>query len=130
MKRKRRKNFEIRFYEKLLRVRPDFVHVLFCLGDAYTQKGFYKEGLEVDKRLAKLKPEDPIVHYNLACSFSLVEDIDAALREFKKAVLLGYDDFSYIFQDADLENLRKDAAFKEFLCKIRRLEERSRGLYK
>ncbi|MBU1122297.1 MAG: hypothetical protein ABIH71_02775 [Candidatus Omnitrophota bacterium] len=123
MKTKRRKNFEIRFYEQLLRKRPDFAHVLFCLGDAYTQRGFYKEGLEVDKRLVKLEPEDPIVHYNLACSFSLVEDVDAALSEFKTAVLLGYDEFDYVYQDADLENLRKDERFEEFFCKLKTLQD-------
>jgi tetratricopeptide (TPR) repeat protein len=117
---KRRKTFEIKFYENLLKRNPNFVEVLVSLGDAYTRRGFYREGLEVDKRLAQLRPDDPIVHYNLACSLSLVGNNDDALKELKKAILLGYDDFSYILEDPDLENLRKTPAFKGFMQKIKR----------
>lgn len=113
MKRPQR-NFEIEFYEKLAKKIPDFAPVLFCLGDAYTQRGFYKEGLAVDRRLVKIRPEDPIVYYNLACSLSLVDDTEGALEALKKAISLGYDDFEYIFQDPDLENLRKNPSFLDF----------------
>jgi Flp pilus assembly protein TadD len=121
MKRKK-KDFEIKFFEGLVKKQPNFFEALSLLGDAYTRKGFYKEGLEVDKRLVKLKPEDPIVHYNLACSLSLIGDIEGAFKELKKAVLLGYDDFSYILEDPDLENVRKHPQFKEFVSKLKRIK--------
>jgi len=121
-KRSRRKDFEITFYEKLLQHRPNFVQALSCLGDAYTRKGFYKEGLEIDRKLAKLKPEDPVVHYNLACSLSLLGRLDEALEELKKAVLLGYDDFTYILKDPDLEPLRSYLPFKNFFQKLKRIK--------
>jgi len=122
MRGKKRKDFEIRFYEKLLKINPNFIQALSCLGDAYTRKGFYKEGLDIDRRLVKLNPEDPVVHYNLACSLSLVGDLDSSFRELKRAVLLGYDDFPYISTDPDLEALRKDPHFKDFFQKIKRLK--------
>ncbi len=122
-RRYRRKDFEIIFYEKLVEKRPNFFQALSCLGEAYTRKGFYKEGLKVDQRLVKLKPEDPIVHYNLACSLSLVGKVDEAMKELKKAVLLGYDDFSYILEDPDLENVRNSSTFEEFFRKLQRLDE-------
>lgn len=122
MKRRKRKDFEIQFYEKLIEGSPNFVHALMCLGDAYTRGGFYKEGLAVDKRLAHLKPEDPIVYYNLACSLSLIEDAEAAFQALKRAVLLGYDDFDYILSDPDLEQVRGDARFHTFFKKITKLK--------
>ena len=108
----------MRFYEALLQDRPDFTQVLANLGDAYTRKGFYQEGLEVDKRLVRLKPEDSVVRYNLACSLSLVGDLDAALGELKRAILLGYDEFDYIVSDKDMDNLRETEQFKSFWRKI------------
>lgn len=120
---RRRKNFEIKFVEELVKTRPNFVQALFVLGDAYTRKGFYKEGLEIDKRLVKLRPDDPIVYYNLACSLSLLGDVKGALKALKKAVLLGYDDLGYILEDKDLENLRKTEAFKNFLDKLKNLKK-------
>jgi len=118
---KKRKDFEIRFYENLLKERPDFLQALNCLGDVYTRKGFYREGLAVDRKLVHLKPEDPIVHYNLACSLSLVGDTDAALEALKKAVLLGYDDATYLLKDPDLEHIRTDERFHMLLSKLKKL---------
>jgi tetratricopeptide (TPR) repeat protein len=123
MQKKKKKDFEIKFYEGLLQKRPDFIDALITLGDAYTRKGFYQEGLEVDRKLAKLKPEDPIVHYNFACSLSLTEELEQAFKELKKAVLLGYDDFDYILKDSDLENLRKHPQFNDFFQKLKRIKK-------
>ncbi len=125
MSKRRKKDFEIKFYERLLSKNPNFFHALATLGDAYTRKGFYQEGLEVDRKLVSLKPEDPIVHYNFACSLSLLGEIEEAFKELKKAVLLGYDDFSYIVKDPDLENSRKHARFNDFFDKLKSLKKSS-----
>ncbi len=117
------KDFEINFYENILKERPDFIGALISLGDAYTRCGFYQEGLTVDRKLANLKPNDPVIHYNFACSLSLTGKPKEALKELKKAVLLGYDDFSYILKDADLKSLRELDEFKIFFNKLRKLKD-------
>ena len=108
-------DFEIKFYEGILKEQPDFIEALMALGDLYTKKGMIREGLAIDHRLLKLKPRDPIVLYNLACSYSLGGDIDQALSTMKSAVENGYDDFEYLFEDKDLENLKRDARFKQYM---------------
>jgi tetratricopeptide (TPR) repeat protein len=118
----RRKNFEIKFYENILKDRPDCVFVLAPLGDAYTRKGFYKEGLDVDKKLVKLKPNDPTVRYNLACSLSLLGREKEAFEALKKAVLFGYDDFSYMSKDSDLANVRKLPEYEKFSQKVKKIK--------
>ena len=120
---KKKKNFEIQFYEELLARNPNFIQALSCLGEAYTRQGLYGNGLKIDQRLAALKPHDPTIHYNLACSLSLVGQVDAALEELKEAVLLGYSDFPYILDDPDLDNLRKHKNFQDFFKKIQRLQQ-------
>ncbi len=124
MKRRGRKKdlkIEIDFYKGILEDKPDFVEALYALGDAYTRAGFYKEGLEVDKKLSQMRPQDPVVFYNLACSYSLVGDLDQALKSLKKAIVLGYADFSYMDNDPDLENLRRDPRYKELRERIVRI---------
>jgi tetratricopeptide (TPR) repeat protein len=108
-------NFEIRFYEGILKNSPNFVEVLIVLGDLYTKRGFYKKGLKVDLRLKKLRPFDPVVFYNLACDYSLLGQIDKAFEALKKAISLGYTDFEYLKRDKDLENLRKDKRFERII---------------
>ena len=89
--------FEIIFYNGLIQKNPNFIEALVALGDLYTKAGMYKEGLSVDEKLVQLKPNDPIVLYNLACSYSLLKDIDKALRAFKGAINCGYFDFKQHF---------------------------------
>ena len=112
-------DFEIEFYNGLIQKSPNFVEALAALGDLYTKAGMYKEGLAVDEKLFQLKPEDPIVLYNLACSYSLLNEIDKAFRAFKKAINCGYYDFDHLEQDEDLSNLRKDRRFKEYLARVK-----------
>ena len=108
-------DFEISFFEGVLKKRPEFIPALVALGDAYTKQGELKKGLSIDLRLSELRQNDPIVYYNLACSYSLLGMIDDAFRVIKKAIMLGYEDFTYLRHDPDLENLRRDRRFPHFL---------------
>lgn len=112
-------DFEIQFYEGLIKKKPDFAEALTALGDLYTQKGYYEKGLTIDRKLSILRPEDPNVLYNLACSYSLVNNIEAALTTLQRAIASGYNDFVYLQQDSDLENLRRDIRFEHFLAKAK-----------
>ena len=108
-------DFEIAFYEKLLRAYPDFVDVLIPLGTTYTRAGLYDKGLAVDVRLTQLRPEDPLAWYNLACSYSLLDRVDEALEALRQASSRGYTDLAYVQKDADLANLRRSPKFRQFL---------------
>tara|TARA_B100000315_G_C14529389_1_gene565402 strand:- start:974 stop:1381 length:408 start_codon:yes stop_codon:yes gene_type:complete len=121
-KSEKKKSFEIKFYESIIRERPDFIGALIPLADAYTKADFYREGLVVDKKLSALKPADPVVHYNLACSLSLTGKPKEALGALKKAVLLGYSDFKYILGDSDLVSLRELPEFGTFFSKLKKLK--------
>ncbi len=113
-------DFEMKFCEGVLRNAPNFVEALALLGDLYTKTGRYKEGLYIDLRLAVLRPQDPVVLYNLACSYSLLNRIDYAFKTIKQAVKCGYDDFDYMERDKDLINLRQDRRFQRYLFRIKK----------
>ena len=104
--------FEIQFFEGVIKRDKDFIEALQILGDAYTKTGQWDKGLKIDKRLARLCPDNPLVFYNLACSYSLMSRLDEAFAALTKAVKLGYDDAKWLTNDPDLENLRKDSRFE------------------
>ena len=110
--------FELAFYEKLLGAYPDFIDVLIPLGDAYTRRGLHDKGLEIDLRLTRLRAHDPLIWYNLACSYSLLARVDEALDALRRAVELGYADFEHLRRDPDLANLRRCAKAQEWLQTI------------
>jgi len=114
---------KIQFMEGLIRRDPDYVDALQLLGDHYTQRGRFTEGLHVDERLARLEPANPLVFYNLACSYSLTEEFDRALHALNQAIELGYRDFKWLAKDPDLKKLRAHPSFLALKEKIRQLKK-------
>jgi tetratricopeptide (TPR) repeat protein len=112
----------IEFMEGLVRRDPDYVDALQLLGDHYTQRGRFAEGLKVDERLARLEPQSPLVFYNLACSYSLTGQFDRAALALEKAIQLGYRDFNWLAKDPDLKKLRQQPVYQEIRDKIRRMK--------
>jgi len=110
--------WETKFFEGIVRTSPNYVEALMNLSTLYTRQGDHEKGLAVDRRLVELRPDDPIVHYNLACSLSLVTELDGALAELEKAIERGYCDYAYMIEDADLENVRGDRRFFELMAKF------------
>ena len=117
---------KIGFIEGLVRRDPNYVEALQMLGDHYTQRGRISEGLKVDERLARLEPSNPMVFYNLACSYSLSGELDQAVDALEKALQLGYRDFDWLARDPDLKKLRSHVAFDDLKNKIRQLKTKSR----
>jgi len=112
----------IGFMEGLVRRDPNYVDALQLLGDHYTQRGRYTEGLKVDERLARLEPENSLILYNLACSYSLNDQFDRAALALEKALSLGYRDFAWLAKDPDLKKFRQQPAYDEIKVKIRRMK--------
>jgi hypothetical protein len=92
------------------------------LGDDYTRRGRFAEGLKVDESLARLEPEDALVFYNLACSYSLTDQFDRAALALEKAMDLGYRDFAWLAKDPDLKKFRQQPAYDEIKDRIRRMK--------
>jgi len=113
-------DFQIRFYEEILKDKPDFIEALIAIGDLYTHRGMIEKGLAVDIRLSRLRPDDDMILYNLACSYSLMRQIDKAFGAMKLALECGYDDLNYLEVDDDLECLRKDQRFQEYFDRFRK----------
>jgi len=90
---------------------PSDLEVLRLLADDYTKAGRWQEGLDADLELARLHPDDPLVHYNLACSYSLLERLKESARTLTRAIHLGYREWTWLQKDPDLKNLRKSGEF-------------------
>jgi tetratricopeptide (TPR) repeat protein len=108
-------DFEIQFYGGILERNPTYVDVLRAQANNLTLKGRYAEGLQIDKRLVQLRPNDALAHYNLACSYALLKRPDQAIKTLRRAVELGYRDFRYMKEDRDLDSIRHDPRFRQLL---------------
>jgi len=112
-------DFEIDFFERIIRGKTDFVDAMIPLADAYTKKGRIDEGLQIDLKLSELCPDDSGVFYNLACSYSLLHDRSNALATLKNSLDLGYDDLIHLLHDPDLDFIRKDPIFSQLIQRLK-----------
>jgi len=112
---------KISFMEGVVRRDPRYVEALQILGDHYTQRGAFTHSLKVDQQLSRLEPHNPLVFYNLACSYSLTGDFDLSVAALEKAISLGYRDFKWLARDPDLRPLRKHPVYRFIEDKIRRM---------
>ena len=67
----------------------------------------FKKGLEIH-------PKDISLHFNIACAYSLTEQVDKAYLHLDKAVNLGFNDFDKIKSHDDLAYVRIQDRFDEF----------------
>ena len=76
------------------------------LSDDYLQRGHFDLGLDLDEKLIELEPSNPDAFFNLACSYSLNGDIQAAADALTLAIDYGYRDWKWIAREQSLEKLR------------------------
>lgn len=110
-------DFDLDFYDGILRRAPNYVDVLRCQGELLNRKGLHERALLIDRRLAGLLPHDCVVQYNLACSLARLGRRREAIKALRKAIEEGYSDFDYLLADGDLDDLRGEPAFKRLLRK-------------
>ncbi len=117
-------DIEIAFLEGLIRRDPHYLEALRILGDDYTRRGRVADGLRIDEQLCHLRPQDPLILYNLACSYSLTGQCDRAASALEQAIRLGYRDFRWLARDPDLQNLRKHPLYRQLRAKLRSLKQK------
>ena len=123
---KRDLDIEIGFLEGVVQRDPQYVDALQLLGDDYTKRGKYLSGLQIDQKLTDLRPCDPLVFYNLACSFCLTRNFKEAADALEGAIDLGYRDFKWLAEDPDLHELRKQPIYRRIRAKLRQMKIRVR----
>jgi tetratricopeptide (TPR) repeat protein len=111
--------FEIGFFESVLKRDPSYTEVIEILGGLYTKHGRVTDGLRMDRRLVRLLPSNATAHYNLACSLALVKKKSEALRSLRQAIELGYRDVDWMQQDPDLDTLKNHPLFQALLDQLK-----------
>jgi tetratricopeptide (TPR) repeat protein len=108
-------DFELEFLGRILEREPFFVDALRVHANNLAAKGQYGRALQIDRRLVRLVPEDAIVWYNLACSFTVLGMIEPAFSALQKSLELGYHTTTRLRRDPDLKALRRDPRFARLL---------------
>ena len=113
LKKQRDRELEVNFLAGISQRLPDNVQVLRPLAGLLNLQGRYEEGLQADLQLARLRPRDSEVWYNLGCSYALLQRASDAMAALQQAIDLGYTNIHQMFKDQDLKILWQDHKFLE-----------------
>ena len=89
-------SFDIEFLDRVLEQNANHVDALRHQVELLAGTGNYARALELDQRLVNLRPYDRVAQYNLACSYSMLGQIEPAIKALERAILLGYDDVAHL----------------------------------
>jgi hypothetical protein len=113
-------DFELDFFAAILQSRPDYFETLKAHAKNLAMARRHHEGLQVDRHITRLRPQDALARYNLACSLVLTRNLEDAIVELRRAVELGYRDFAFMKEDRDLDAIRKDPRFRALMREFER----------
>ena len=99
-------------YQKALNHNKGFQEAIINLSTAYMKNKMFDQALETLQVGQKQFPQVALIDYNLACYFSITENLEPSLSALKKAIKKGYNQFTQIESDPDLYNLRQSSEYK------------------
>lgn len=94
-------------------LRPQDVGVAIALGWCYKRTHRLAQAIDALERAERHNPEDSLLHYNLACYWSLAGNASKALDELSVALELGPELRNLIAEESDFDQLRGNPEFEK-----------------
>ncbi len=90
---------------------PDDIHVWLALGWCYKRTGKLSKAIEALEQAVAVDPGEAILHYNLACYWSLARNRVLALRYLSHALEMDCNFRDMVLHEPDFLPLRHDPEF-------------------
>jgi serine/threonine protein kinase/tetratricopeptide (TPR) repeat protein len=101
--------------EQHLDLVPEDVRARILLANSFGHRGRRSEAVEHIERAVAMRPGDPNVLYNAACTYAMIGAKDEGLAMIVKAAEAGFSDFEWASRDSDLASLHDEPEFKRVL---------------
>ncbi len=96
-------------------LRPGDVRVALALGWCYKRTNRLAQAIDSLDRALREHPDEPLLHYNLACYWSLAGNGSKALDELSSALELDAELRSLIANESDFSQLRGNPEFERLV---------------
>lgn len=91
---------------------PDDIHVWLALGWCYKRVGHLDRAIESLEQALDVEPGEAILHYNLACYWSLARNHRQALRHLADALDIDGNYCDFVHDEPDFDPLRDNPLFQ------------------
>ena len=99
------------FYPSYLLRHPDDSRAHQFYAFTLKRLGRLEEAKKEMHKGVEQNPNDPIIIYNAACFYALIDDKTTAIVNLKKAIDNGFENYDYLKHDPDLYSLQKESDF-------------------
>jgi tetratricopeptide (TPR) repeat protein len=99
------------YLEAAAALRPDDVNVALARGWCYKRTNRLAEAVDALERALRQEPENALIHYNLACYWSLAGNAPKALAGLATALRIDPDMRLMLADEEDFNSIRGEAAF-------------------
>ena len=91
---------------------PDDIHVWLALAWCYKRTGQLLRAIDALEEALHVDPSEAILHYNLACYWSLAQNRRRALRHLSRAIQIDSNFRELVHDEPDFDPLRDDPGFQ------------------
>jgi tetratricopeptide (TPR) repeat protein len=109
----------VKNYKMALHHDPENINFYINLSTAYMHGEMFEKAHETLMTLESKSPKTPLLHYNLACYYSLTNKTNSSRKALEYSTQLGFINFGEVLSDPDLKNLRETAGFQEWFDKLK-----------
>ena len=96
---------------RCLELIPDDIHVTLALGWCYKRIGKLDEAIAALEHAVMVEPGDAILHYNLACYWSLARNSRRAIQHLAQAFDIDGNFRELVVEEPDFDPIRNDPLF-------------------
>lgn len=102
-------------YDKAIEIDPKYMLAYNNRGQEYQKQKKYPESLAEFDKAIEVEPDDSDSYYDKACTYSLMNKPAEACSWLQKSIEKGFNDWSHIKSDPDLNNIRNSSCYKEIM---------------
>lgn len=96
-------------------LRPEDVAVALAQGWCYKRTNRLAEAVDALERALRQEPDNALIHYNLACYWSLAANAPKALEELAIALQLRPEMRRMVADEGDFDSIRNETAFERLV---------------
>jgi adenylate cyclase len=109
--------------ERQLILHPDDAKAAELGSGSLIEIGEFDRAREWIARALALEPDNPVTHYNAACAYAMLGDIDKAFELLERGIIIGGPEWGrWVEHDSMLDPLRHDPRYPVLLETIRKRE--------
>ncbi len=108
----------IEYFESAAELDCENVHIWLALGWCHKRVGKLDLAIQSLEEALAFEPGEAIIYYNLACYWSLANNVKLALEYLSRAFLIDSDYRDLIYAEPDFDPIRSDPRFQELTSVI------------